>query len=93
MHHRKIKLARRMGLFATDLTWWAASLPSVPARRLHRLAGAGENYIKEKERARGYLHVMTPASVYCEPVQDLSHWMATTQGEHVPPPWRWRARS
>ena len=56
--HRKI--GKEMGLFMTD---------DLVGRGLPMFLPAGytvwqelENYIKEKERARGYLHVMTPAS-------------------------------
>ena len=65
--HRKI--GKEMGLFMTD---------DLVGRGLPMFLPAGytvwqelENYIKEKERARGYLHVMTPLHRHREPLQDL----------------------
>ena len=68
--HRKI--GKEMGLFMTD---------DLVGRGLPMFLPAGytvwqelENYIKEKERARGYLHVMTPCVGTVALYQTSGHW-------------------
>ena len=68
--HRKI--GKEMGLFMTD---------DLVGRGLPMFLPAGytvwqelENYIKEKERARGYLHVMTPCIGTVNLYKTSGHW-------------------
>ena len=85
--HRKI--GKEMGLFMTD---------DLVGRGLPMFLPAGytvwqelENYIKEKERARGYLHVMTPCIGTANLYKTSGHWDHTAR--ICSPPWRWRARA
>ena len=68
--HRKI--GKEMGLFMTD---------DLVGRGLPMFLPAGytvwqelENYIKDKERARGYLHVMTPCIGTVNLYKTSGHW-------------------
>ena len=50
-----------------------------------------ENYIKEKERARGYQHVMTPCIGTVNLYKTSGHWIITARICFQR--WRWRART
>ena len=85
-HDLKTKIGKEMGLFMTD---------DLVGRGLPMFLPAGytvwqelENYIKEKERARGYLHVMTPCIGTVNLYKTSGHW--DHYKENMFRRWRWK---